>query len=373
MLAKGLQNRGAQVKLLAMNTCRHYVNLHQLPEEFRHITKIETADVDNRIHWWGAVRNLMSDLPYHADRFQSENFEKKLTELLRNEKYDIVQLEGLYTCLYIPAIRKNSTAKIAYRAHNVESVLWERIAENTNGIKKPYLRLQAQRLKRFEQSQLKNIDALIAISKNDASQLRKFGSSCPLFVAPFGVEINDYLSDRKQLDYPSVFHLGAMDWLPNREGIRWFLENVWNELHQRFPDMKFYVAGRDFPGWLRSWKQPGVVITGEVEDSKKFINSKAIMVVPLRSGSGMRVKIIENMALGKAIVSTPVGAEGIEYSDGVDILIAETPQKFVDCISRLVNDKRFFEEIGRNAEQLVRKKYNNDSIVKKLLEFYGSL
>lgn len=372
-LTKGFEKAGVQVKMLAMNTSRHHVDLQQLPAEFIQTTRIETIDIDNRIHGCGALLNLLSGRPYHVARFVSAGFERKLIELLRQEQFDIVQLEGLYVCCYIPVIRKYSRARIAYRAHNVESKIWERIAENSSGLKKIYLGIQARRLKNFEQQQLSKIDALVAITDNDASVFMQLGASCPVFVAPFGIDPADYPGIHARQDYLSLFHLGAMDWIPNQEGIRWFLQEVWDELHEKFPEMKFYVAGRSFPQWLKSWKQPGVIIVGKVEDSRSFISGKAIMVVPLKSGSGMRVKIIESMALGKAIVSTSIGAEGIAFTNGKNILIADTPGQFIDAISRLLSNKDYMEEMGRNAWKLVHEKYDGKIIVKELLKFYARL
>ncbi|MFV0266997.1 MAG: glycosyltransferase family 4 protein, partial [Draconibacterium sp.] len=172
-------------------------------------------------------------------------------------------------------------------------------------------------------------------------------------------------------EYPSLFHIGSMEWGPNQEGLLWFVRNCWPAIHQKYPDLKFYVAGRNAPAWMaKKFDQPNVQFLGEIADAYEFMNSKAIMVVPLFSGSGMRVKIIEGMALGKSIVSTPIGVEGIEVEKNRHILIAETAEQFVDAVSELVDNKELFENIGRNAIGFIHEKFDNLAAASKLIDFY---
>src|SRR5690606_20202076 len=206
--------------------------------------------------------------------------------------FDVVHLEGLYMCLYIPVIRKYSKAHISYRAHNVEFKIWERLATQSSGLKKWYLHIQANRLKKFELEQMKHYDALVAITDEDARAHKQLGFKGKVFTAPFGIELSDYSAAKQPVDFPSLFHIGAMDWMPNQEGIKWFVDEVWSDLHHEFPQLKLYLAGKHFPDWLQKLQRKNIVIEGEVADSKKFISEKALMIVPLFSGSGIRVKII---------------------------------------------------------------------------------
>jgi polysaccharide biosynthesis protein PslH len=151
----------------------------------------------------------------------------------------------------------------------------------------------------------------------------------------------------------------------------WFIDKCWPKIHKKFPDLKFYIAGRKAPEWLvRRFNAPNIMYEGEVQDAYQFINSKSIMVVPLFSGSGMRIKIIEGMALGKPIVSTPVGTEGIATQSGKNIMIAENEQEFVSCIEQLVTSQALFEEIGRNAIEYIQEKFDNLALAGALIDFY---
>ena len=164
-----------------------------------------------------------------------------------------------------------------------------------------------------------------------------------------------------------------MNWIPNQEGIRWFLFNVWPDVHKQFPDLKYYLAGREMPAWMLSLNLPNVVVLGEVEDAPVFLNSKAIMIVPLFSGSGIRVKIIEGMAAGKTIVSTGIGAEGINYTNRHNILIADAPCEFFEMISLCVQDPEICKKIGKRARNLIETEYNSDNLIQKMVAFYKQL
>ena len=164
-----------------------------------------------------------------------------------------------------------------------------------------------------------------------------------------------------------------MNWIPNQEGIRWFLETVWPDVTKRYPFLKYFIAGREMPLWLKDSNYPNVVIAGEVDNAVNFINELSVMIVPLFSGSGFRIKIIEGMACGKTIISTTVGAEGIHCTNMEDILIADGPPGFIKMISACVNDRMFLNRIGKNARELIKKDYDRDRIIKKLVGFYQKI
>jgi glycosyltransferase involved in cell wall biosynthesis len=220
---------------------------------------------------------------------------------------------------------------------------------------------------------LNKYDGIATITEIDANAFKKLGFKVPIITIPFGIDVSKYKTDKTNLEFPSVFHIGAMDWMPNLDGIKWFLENVWKKISDKYPKVKFYLAGRNMPEWLLKLNMQNVEVLGEVKDSHKFINSKSIMIVPLTSGGGMRVKIIEGMALAKTIVSTLVGAEGIEAENGKNILIANTVDEFVASISKCIEDEMYSRSIGESARLLVETKYDNFKICKNLEAFYQQL
>jgi len=163
-----------------------------------------------------------------------------------------------------------------------------------------------------------------------------------------------------------------MDWMPNQEGIRWFLEFVWNKIHRKNPHATFYLAGRNMPEWLRRLQQPGVVVVGEVADAHEFMRSKTVLVVPLLSGSGIRIKIIEGMACMRPVLTTSIGAEGIEYTDAENVMIADTPDAFIEKAQKLIDSPALCEEIGKAAHHLIMNRYDTKKIIAELTDFYQS-
>lgn len=371
-LTKGFSQLGNKVTVLAMSTLKHHIKIDEIPDEIKQYATFKLVDVPARINAFAALINLVfSRQPYNAVRFIDKKFSKVLADLLFENKFDIIQLEGLYVCPYIPIIRKYSKATVVYRAHNVEFEIWERAAKLSSGIKKIYLEKLSKRIKQFEVKFLNSYDVLVPITARDGKILDDLGNSKPQMVSQTGIDSSCLIPDSSQMDYPSLFHMGSLEWAPNQEGVTWFVENCWPKLHEKYPDLCFYVAGRKAPQWLiDKLNVNGVVFEGEVADAYRFMNSKAIMIVPLFSGSGMRIKIIEGMALGKTIVSTSIGAEGIDVTDKDNIVIANDANGFEDAVSYLVENRMLFERIGKNATLFIRQNFDNLAITKKLIGFY---
>ena len=371
-LTRGFALLGHKVTVLAMNTQKHHTDFSEIPESVKDWADFRLVNVPARISAISAGLNfIFSGQPYNAIRFISKPFEKELKKLLQKKKLDIVQLEGLYVCPYIPLIRKYSKAKIVYRAHNIEHEIWERTSALSSGLKRLYLRILARRIKKFEKSFINTYDLIVPITERDGIILDKMGNNRPAYVSPTGIDTTVLIPHSKNLEHPSLFHIGSLDWAPNQEGLIWFIEKCWPKISEKFPDLKFYIAGRNAPDWLvKRFQAPNIVFEGEVEDAYQFMNSKSIMVVPLFSGSGMRIKIIEGMALGKAIVSTPIGTEGISTQSGKNILIADNEKEFIQDVERLITDMELFQHISHNAIEYIQEKFDNLALAGALADFY---
>lgn len=374
ILTHGLINAGNEVHVLAVNTPKHFIDDKDIDIEYRKKTNYRSVFIDTTVKPLDAILNLFSSKSYNIIRFKSEEFDKVLIEQLQKEKYDLIHLETLWVTPYVDIIRKHSKAKIVLRSQNVEFMIWDRLAEDAGSpLKRIYLKLLSKRLKKYELALLNKYDAIATITELDSVVFKKMGCTIPIYHVPFGIDLEKYKMDTSSTEKPSVFHIGAMDWRPNADGINWFLKSVWLNVAAKHPSVKLYLAGRNMPEWMMQLKTTNVVVEGEVPDSHKFINSKSIMIVPLTSGGGMRVKIIEGMAFGKTIISTAVGAEGIEYENGKNLLIANTEKEFVEAIERCLNDSNFSDSVGKNARILAETKYDNQLICNKLSDFYKSL
>ncbi len=374
-LSHSLVELGCEMDLLSMNTSKHKFEGNTFPEGASHYSLIEFVEVDNNIYIKDAILNLFSGASFHISRFISEDFKKKLIELLSSKKYDFIQLETLVLAAYIPTIREHSKAKIMMRSHNVEFEIWERIKNNTTfPIKKWYLSLLVRRLKKFELSQINLYDLFLSITQKDLDYYKKLGLNIPSLNIPIGINKKNYFPDYSSfLKKNKINFIGSLDWQPNLEGLSWFLEHVWHKTIKEYPDMEFHIAGRNTPKSLLDLREKNIFVHGEVDDAKAFINECPIMIVPLRSGSGMRVKILEGMALGRVVITSSIGMEGIPAIHQKEILIADTPEEYVTAIRFCMEGKEQMEQIGKNAEIFIQENFDTLNISKRLKDKMQSM
>ncbi len=369
----GLLEAGHQVKILAINSEKFNVKESDIPEDYKKKTGIELIDVDLSVKPMGAFLNLFSQKSYHVERFISDDFKKRLAEILDKEQFDVVQLEMLYMTPYVDTIRQHSKAMIVLRAHNVEHKIWERIAKETRFfVKRWYINHLAKTLKEYELNALETVDGIAAITRKDAAFFRKYCSK-PIIDIPYGVYPEEFTPKSEIEGKPKFYHIGSMNWMPNEEGIRWFIDEVLPKTVEKVPDFVYHLAGRSMPDWLATMKNPNVDVVGEVPDAKAFVADHDVAIVPLLSGSGIRIKIIESMAMGKTVITTRVGAEGILYDEEVNIIIAENKAKMVEAIRTLHENPEIAVRIGQAARKLVEETYDNRKIIARLLMFYEEI
>ncbi len=369
----GLLEAGHQVKILAINNEKFNVKDSDIPDDYRQKTGIELIDVDLSVKPMNAFLNLFTRKSYHVERFISEDFKAKLTEVLEKEQFDVVQLEMLYMAPYVETIREHSKAMIVLRAHNVEHKIWERIAKETRSpFKRWYINHLAKTLKEYELNALETVDGIAAITRKDAAFFRKY-SSKPVIDVPYGVYPEEFTPKYEIEGKPKFYHIGSMNWMPNEEGIRWFIDEVLPKTVEKVYDFVYHLAGRNMPEWLTTMKNPHVDVIGEVPDAKEFVANHDVAIVPLLSGSGIRIKIIESMAMGKTVITTRVGAEGILYDEEVNIIIAENKAKMVEAIRSINENPQIAVKIGQEARKLVEATYDNRKIIARLLMFYEQI
>jgi glycosyltransferase involved in cell wall biosynthesis len=372
---RSLVNLGHQVSLVALNAKRNNHENHLADEDLIGKINYRAYDIDTTVTLVGVAVNLFKKTSFNIDRYYDPEFEKLLLRELRTTTYDIIQFEGLLVSLYFTAVRKNSQAKLIYRAHNIENQIWERLSQQkVDPFKKSYLKMHAKRIKNYEQQQLNKFDAITVFTSQDKATIQEYGVTAPIEVLPVGLRLEQYIPDYNKTEFPSLFFLGSLDWLPNREGMEWFLDNFFKDLTEGDLPVKLYVAGSDIPERFDDYEALGkIFIQGEVDNSKDFVNSKAIMIVPLLSSGGMRVKIVEGMAMQKCIISTSLGAEGINIKNGHNILIANNREEFFNAIQRCITDEEYCKELGRNARRLTEKEHDINVVTNNLVRFYEAV
>lgn len=372
---EGFLNSGVSLSLLSMNTTRHYVDPAALPPVFQRLKELIVVDIDNSINAWSALKSIGAGTSYNMERFVSVAYRRQLTEVLSRDQFDIIQLEGLYLVPYIDTIRQYSKAKVVLRQHNIEYLIWERLAQKAgNFIKRKYLQHLARKLKQYELNHINDYDLVLPISVADEELYRTLGCTAPMYLHPFSIDIDMEPFYNYDGHLPvSLYHIGAMDWMPNRESVNWLLKEIMPLVNRQLPDVKLYLAGRNMPQYYfdNQWKQ--VEVVGEVPDAQVFEKDKNILVVPLLSGGGVRIKIFQAMASGKAIVTTNIGVEGIDAIDGVHLFIADTPEAFTEKIVQLATSPALIKEMGLAARQLIETKYNRTTVIPNLLSRYEDL
>jgi len=374
-MARGFLSNAVQLHLLCINTKKHFKPDADVPEEFRNNTHYHSVYHNTNTSLMGALLNLFSTRSYFVSRFDFRAFELALIDTLKKNEFDIIQLEGVFMGVYLSCIRKHSKAKVVLRAHNIEHYIWNRHAlVEKNPLKRAYLKLQNNRLKRFELRVFKECDAIVTITSTDGAELQKLGCFKPNTTCITGVDIAQYQKPLPVQPKPkTVFYFGSMDWLPNSEAVLWFLNHSWEKIHKAVPEARFIVAGRGMPPSFHKLIAPNLLLVENVPDAASFYNQHEVMVVPLWSGSGIRIKIIEGMAYGKAIVSTSIGAEGIAYTDQKNILIADNAEDFSKAVIELLKKPVVRMELETRASEFAALEFDNTKVVSSLIAFYTHL
>jgi len=358
---EALLEQGHQITFICMETDKHPSRNTLQHENLNY----KSVYVDTRINVFGALKNLLSKQSYILSRFNQNVFNKKLRGILQSDCFDIVIFESLFTSSYLDTVNELSTAKKIYRSHNVEHLIWEEQSKSDSNIfLKKYLRQQARRLKKEEINFWNSIKFIASISNADSAHIAKF---CSTKVNT----VNIYVENRhlEQVDAASkidFFHLGAMDWRPNQEAIYWLLNKVWPDLQKVENSAEIHIAGRGMPKKLINRKQKGFFNHHEVINALEFISEHKVMLVPLFSGSGIRVKIIEGMAMGKCIISTNIGVEGVSCTDKKNILIANTKEEFIEAMKFCIQNPERVNNIGAEAKKYAVENFSKGVITNQL-------
>lgn len=373
-ITKALHEAGHHITLCALNTNKHY----QPPHVMQNVcSAIHTVDINTDIRVGAALRNLFfSDVPYSLERFVSQEFIAMISRLVQTELFDVIHIDSSFVAYMVPHLRKITAIPMVIRAHNIEYAITERLAKNTkNLLKRWYYGVLTDRMKKFEQNILPQASGILAITPEDVERLSALGYHGAYSVMPAGVDTTMFAPHKDiELDTKSVFYFGSLDWAPNIEAVHWFMLHVFPALRKQIPDIAFHIGGKN-PGEdiLRYDTIDGVSVHANVPSAPRFMNQFHIMVVPLLSGGGMRLKIVEAMSTGTIIISTRIGAEGIAGVHGENMLFAETPEEFITCIQQCVASPELCDRLMKNARITAVQEYSWQGVIKKGIAFYESL
>ncbi len=312
--------------------------------------------------------NLLSNLPYIVTSHYSDLFKNEFVKQVDKLKPDLI------LCEWTPYAKFAEDIKYIPRvvsAHNVESRIWRRYHETEkNPAKKWYIARQVEKLERFEKETFASFEGIVAVSQSDACEINQICPEARVEVVDNGVDLDYFNHQPQKLDKNALVFVGSMDWRPNQDAVTYFVKEIFTLIRQKKPEAHAIFVGRKPPEFIRAYNDiDGIEVTGSVNDIRPYVHSSAVYIVPLRIGGGTRLKILDAMAMHKPIVSTVVGAEGLDVTDGENILLAKTAQNFADQVVRLMEDKALQEKLAINGRELVEAKYGWDSLAAKLENF----
>ena len=292
---------------------------------------------------------LANSAPYAVSRFGSANVRDRLKACLA-ERPDVVVCDFLDAAVNFP---ERMEARSVLFQHNVESEIWRRHAENgSNPAKRLVYGLEFSKMLRYEQKAVRGFDHVIAVSEHDKSLMSAWVDAARITVVPTGVDTEQFCPGPGESESPLVIFVGAMDWEPNVDAVKYFCAEIWPAVLAKVPGAQFRIVGRNPDRRVRELAGPSVEVTGRVPSVVEHLRQASVVVVPLRVGGGTRIKIYEAMGVGKAVVSTTVGAEGLDVHHGRDIVLADQPAEFAESVARLLRDAAGRNSVGRAAREL---------------------
>ena len=331
------------------------------------ITRREPAKGTLRFYVDAAL-HLVDPLPYAVGKYRSAEYRRRLEALLARERFDLIVCDFLFPAVNLP---KRLPCPAVMFTHNVESEIWRRHAETKTGVLGRLLYgAQYRRMLRYERRELARFDGILAVSDADRDTFTRLypgAISQPVHVVPTGVDTDYFEPASSDPQSRAMVFTGSMDWLPNEDAMLYFCREVLPAIRAEIPDASLAIVGRTpTPAVKKLAEEHGVTVTGRVDDVRPYMKEAAVYIVPLRIGGGTRLKIFEAMAMGKAVVSTTVGAEGLPVTDGEHVRLADEPAAFARAVIHLMRDLDERRRIEAAARALVVARYDWSAVAGEL-------
>ncbi|HEY6420682.1 MAG TPA: glycosyltransferase [Candidatus Binataceae bacterium] len=372
---RALMEEGHQVSLISFvdreEKDRPACDLEQMCSS---VDRIETPGSGNHrgSGYWNRLQALGSPYPYGAWRFQSPELRSAVARRLASDDYNAVICDGIYQVQNLPA---SGTPPVVLNEHTVtHEALGRFLKHEVNPLKVLYGWIEFLKVRRWELRACSRVASIIACSERDRQILLRACPGTDVSVVPNCIDTDAY-SPAFDDDGKTLVYVGAMDWAPNQDAVGFFVSDIFPQVRQAIPDARFLIAGRNPPAAFerRFAGMDGVQVTGSVEDLRPTLANAAVSVVPLRSGSGTRIKILEAAAMGKAIVSTSLGAEGLDYENGGEIVIADDPDTFASLVVSLLRDRRRRRSLGCAARSWVVRDHSFTALKSSMSVALGSV
>jgi len=361
-----LLDAGYDVTYAMLSTSKHPFNERAFPEAIRNKARLTATPIRTKINVFSAFFQLFSSKSYNVERFYSKKFANQLRGILEEGPYDAVIFDNVFSARYA-YIAKEKKLPCYVRTHNVEFKIWEGLAQNSSNLfKKWYFKKLTADLKRFELKTLNKVDGIFSIAKEDSDVFQENGISTQAIHVPVSLQSPDYSHDYAQ---SSLFHIGAMNWKPNIEAVDRIL-HLLPEMRKRVPETTFTIGGRGASIHFENQVDKGILVEDDIHSVSEFAKSRGVLVSPITSGSGVRIKILEMMALGVPVITTTLGAQGIEDTSG--LIIADSDENLLEAIYELIADENKRKILGEHAKSVVSLYHNPTIISEQIIEFLNS-
>ena len=309
--------------------------------------------------------------PITVARYDLPAYRQQFKALIATDTFDLIHYEMFHTAQF----RTETDLPGVLSQQNVDSAIWRRLCgETVNPFYKFAYWTQQLAFQRYERVLSPKFDAVTCTSDIDAAVFQRHCAEDVIEIIPNGVDVAHYQPDFSAEAPAHLIYIGSMDWYPNEDAVSFFADEVLPQIHTEVPEVKFSIVGGNPSARVQKLaEKEGIVVTGRVPEIKPYFAEATVFVVPLRIGSGTRLKILEALAMGKAIVSTSVGAEGLDLKDGEEIFIADEPTVFAEAVTRLLKDPPLRRRIGESGRARVEQDYDWRSISEKLHQLYTKI
>ncbi|MCK4303002.1 MAG: glycosyltransferase [Candidatus Eisenbacteria sp.] len=318
------------------------------------------------------LTNLLSSYPYIVSRHYSKAFQTELEKTVAALRPDLIMCEWTPYAIFVKELTHVPRIVVA---HNMEQRIWQRYYEHEeSALKRWYIGRQMTKVASFERRAFNWVEGAVAVSDAESGEIKTLNPSLPVAVVDNGVDLSYFAPIPDEPKQESLVFVGVMHWRPNQDAVGYFIEEILPLVRQRRPQVSIVVVGQNPPPHIKKLDSlPEVCIVGRVDDVRPYVEAATVYVVPLRIGGGTRLKILEALAMKKAVVSTSVGAEGLDVTDGKNIMLADTAADFAARIELLFSNAELRRQLGNAGRRLVKERYGWDRLADKLEAFLSSL
>ncbi len=356
-ITRQLSEHGAKIYFAAVSGSRD----SNAPIELSRLCQDVFIAETSRVYGLKAVaKNAFSSVPINIEKYHSKKILDDIIQFVKNKHIDLIHVDHLHMAYYGLALKQLLRVPVVLREHNLELKIMERFSESSsNLLYRAYAGLQLRKFVKYEPSICLQMDKCVMITEHDRDRLLSIDKTIDAIVIPAGVDTDVFKPVDSAGEENSIVYVGSLDWLPNIDGLKWFVNEVMPIVIKSKPNVKFYIYGKNASHGVDKLDDGNnVLVKGFVEDVRYVFQKGRVVVVPLLAGSGIRIKILEAMASGKPVITTSIGCEGIRSEAGKSIMIADTAQEFAGKVLKLLDDKNLCKSIGEEASSVVSNEYS---------------